>query len=513
MKNFYITAAIPYANGEPHIGHAYEVIAADVLARFKRLDGFDVRLQTGMDEHGQKIEQTAQKNGELPQNLVDRVSGQFRALYDRLGISYDGFIRTTDEEHKKRAQILWQRMEAKGDIYLGKYAGWYSIRDEAYFDVSELTETADGIKRAPSGAPVEWMEEESYFFRLSAYQDKLLELYHTNPGFIQPDTRRNEIIRFVESGLRDLSVSRTTFSWGIPVPNAPKHVMYVWVDALSNYITALGYPESGTESLMAKFWPADIHVIGKDITRFHAIYWPAFLMAADLLPPKRVFGHGFIHNRGEKMSKSVGNVIAPDMLIKQYGLDPLRYFLMRESAFGQDIDISHDLLVGRINSDLANGIGNLAQRSLSQIHKNCATAVPHAGVFNDTDTTLLGKAYGLVGILRRECDVQAFHKALDAIWAVIADADRYVDEQAPWALKKTDTARMETVLYVLAEVLRHLGLALQPFMPASAAALLDQLAVPADRRSFAFVGADYALSAGTPLPTPQGIFPRYVAAA
>jgi methionyl-tRNA synthetase len=510
VKKYYITAAIPYANGEPHIGHAYEVIAVDVLARFKRLDGFDVRLQTGMDEHGQKIEQTADKLDITPQALVDRISANFRALYDRLGIGYDGFVRTTEAQHKERAQALWKKMAEKGDIYLDKYAGWYSVRDEAYFDAGELTDGADGKKLAPTGAPVEWMEEESYFFRLSAYQDKLLDLYRSNPGFIQPDGRRNEIMRFVESGLRDLSVSRTTFSWGIPVPNAPQHVMYVWVDALSNYITALGYPDCSNGSLMEKFWPADIHVIGKDITRFHAIYWPAFLMSANLALPHRVFGHGFIHNRGEKMSKSVGNVIAPDELIKTYGLDPLRYFLLRESPFGQDIDISHETLVGRINSDLANGIGNLAQRSLSQIAKNCGGKVPACGAFTDADKLLLGKARGLLAQARAEFDLQAFHKALDGIWAVIAEADRYVDEQAPWALKKTDIARMETVLYVLAETLRHIGILLQPFMPDAMKALLDQLAVPDDERSFAHLTEAYALKPGTALPAPQGIFPRYV---
>ncbi|HEY3917720.1 MAG TPA: methionine--tRNA ligase [Stellaceae bacterium] len=502
---YYLTAAIPYANGEPHIGHAYEVIAVDALARFMRLDGYDVRFQTGMDEHGQKIEQTARKLGIAPQALVDKVSAQFRALYDRLGISYDDFIRTTEPRHKAGAQEFWRRM-SRDDIYLDKYAGWYSVRDEAYFDEAELTAGPGGQKLAPSGAPIEWVEEESYFFRLSAYQDKLLKLYADNPHFIQPESRRNEIVSFVKSGLRDLSISRTTFSWGVPVPDAPKHVMYVWVDALSNYITALGYPE-GLE--MAR-WPADIHIIGKDITRFHAIYWPAFLMSAKLAVPKRVFGHGFIYSRGEKMSKSVGNVIAPDDLIATYGLDQIRYFLLREAAFGQDANISHEAVVQRMNSDLANDFGNLAQRVLSFVNKNAGGEVPKPAALAAADDALLKAARGLLPVLRAEFAEQGFHRALEALWQVIGDANRYVDEQAPWNLRKSDPARMNTVLYVLAEVIRHLAILAQPVVPAAAAKLLDQLAVPADKRSFAAL--ETALTPGTKLPKPEGVFPRFVEA-
>jgi methionyl-tRNA synthetase len=502
---YYITAAIPYANGEPHIGHAYEVIAADALARFKRLDGFEVRFQTGMDEHGQKIEQTAHKLGVAPQALVDRVSAQFRALYDRLGVTYDDFIRTTEPRHKMAVQEFWRRMN-KNDIYLGKYSGWYSVRDEAYFDESELTAAADGKKLAPSGAPVEWVEEASYFFRLSAYQDKLLKLYADNPHFIQPDTRRNEVASFVKAGLRDLSISRTTFNWGVPVPDQPKHVMYVWIDALSNYITALGYPDGPAMA----FWPADMHLIGKDITRFHAVYWPAFLMSAGVAVPKKVFGHGFIYSRGEKMSKSVGNVVAPDDLIKAYGLDPIRYFLMREAAFGQDVNISHEAVVQRMNSDLANDLGNLAQRSLSMINKNCGAKVPKPDAFTAADKALLGKAQALLGQMRHELDAQAFHKALDHLWLMVGDANRYVDEQGPWALKKTDPARMETVLYALAEVLRHLAILIQPFMPDAMNKMLDQLAVPRDQREFVHLAQKYELKPGAPLPAPEGVFPRYV---
>jgi len=509
MTKYYITAAIPYANGEPHIGHAYEVIAADALARFKRLDGYNVRFQTGMDEHGQKIEQTAAKTGQTPQVLVDQISAKFRTLYDKLGVSYDDFIRTTEPRHKSRVQELWRRMFANGDIYLDKYAGWYSVRDEAYFDETELTVGSDGKKFAPSGAVAEWVEEESYFFRLAKYQDKLLQLYETTPNFIQPATRRNEIMSFVKSGLKDLSVSRTTFKWGIPVPDAPKHVMYVWVDALSNYITALGYPDAGAEAAKS-FWPADLHMIGKDITRFHAVYWPAFLMSLGAELPKKVFGHGFIYNRGEKMSKSVGNVIAPQGLIDAYGLDPMRFFLLREVAFGQDGDFSHDAMVRRMNSDLANDLGNLAQRSMSMINKNCGAKVPVIGALSDADKVLLKKTGDLLPQIRQEMDVQAFHKALEHIWAVIADGNRYVDEQAPWALKKTDIVRMETVLYVMAETLRHLAILIQPFMPDAMAKLLDQLAVPKDQRTFANLTQAFALKSGTALSAPEGIFPRYV---
>ncbi len=506
-KTYYLTCAIPYANGVPHIGHAYEVIAADALARFKRKDGFDVRFQTGMDEHGQKNEQTAAKQGITPQELVNQISPQFKKLYEDLGVTFDDFIRTTEPRHKERCQKLWLKMVENGDIYLDKYCGWYSVRDEAYFDESELTEGPDGKKRAPSGAPVEWMEEESYFFRLSKYQDKLLELYTRNPDFIRPKSRYNEVYNFVKSGLRDLSVSRTTFAWGVPVPDAPKHVMYVWVDALSNYITALGYPD-GKE--MAKYWPADVHMIGKDIIRFHAIYWPAFLMSAGVPLPKSVVGHGFVYNRGEKMSKSVGNVISPYDFVAKYGLDALRYFLLRDVSYGQDCDIYHETLVGRINSDLANDLGNLAQRSLSMIAKNCGGVVPKKGPFTDADHTLLNKTYGLLDATRREMDAMSFHKALEGIWEVIGDGNRYVDEQAPWALKKTDPARMETVLYVLAETIRCVALLVWPFMPTSIDRMLDQLAVPQEQRTFAYLNADHALVPGTPLPAPQGVFPRYV---
>jgi methionyl-tRNA synthetase len=399
-------------------------------------------------------------------------------------------------------------MEAAGDIYLGKHSGWYSVRDEAYFDESELTTGEGGRKFAPSGAPVEWQEVDSYFFRLSKYQDKLLQLYKDQPNFIGPETRRNEVVSFVSGGLKDLSISRDTFSWGVPVPGDPKHVMYVWVDALTNYITACGYPDESNPRW--QYWPADVHIIGKDIVRFHAVIWPALLMSAGIALPKRVFGHGFLTNRGEKMSKSTGNVLDPIAMAEQYGRDPLRYFFLREVPFGQDGSYSHEAIVGRLNADLANDLGNLAQRSLSMVNKNCAAQVPARGPLAPEDDAILAQAYGLLAESRSAMADFQNNLALNAIWRAVAETNRYFAGQAPWALKKTDPARMETVLYVTAEVLRVIGLLIQPVMPDSGAKLLDLLAVPADARDFAAADAASALKPGTPLPEPKGLFPRYV---
>ncbi|MEJ0063946.1 MAG: methionine--tRNA ligase [Alphaproteobacteria bacterium] len=507
-KTFSITTAIPYSNGAPHIGHAYEAIATDALARFKRLDGYKVHFLTGMDDHGQKVQQTAEKQGITPQAMVDRVNELFAAMRAQFMITNDNFIRTSEPRHKAAVQEFWKKLEAKGDIYLDKYAGWYSVRDEAYFTEDELTEAADGKKLAPGGAPVEWMEEESYFFRLSAYKEKLLALYESQPDFIGPATRRNEIVSFVKGDLRDLSISRTLFDWGVPVPDAPKHVMYVWIDALANYITALGYPAE--TALMADFWPCDAHMVGKDIIRFHAVYWPAFLWAAGLPLPKCIFAHGFIYNKGEKMSKSVGNVITPGDLAEKYGVDQIRYFLLRDIAYGQDGNISHETLTQRINSDLANDFGNLAQRSLSMIAKNCGGKLPEPGPMTEADHALRGAADDLLQIVRAEMEGKQFHKALEALWAVIGAGNRYIDEQAPWALKKTDPARMGSVLYHVVEVVRRLAILAQPFMPLAMDKLLDQLAVPADERSFATLAPTIALTPGIELPAPSGVFPRYV---
>ena len=502
----YVTTPIYYVNDKPHIGHAYTTLATDVMARFKRLDGYRVKMLTGTDEHGQKIEQAADKRGIDPQALTDEVSQNFRDLSAVMGFSNDDFIRTTEERHKQACQHLWKVLQEKGEIYLGKYAGWYAIRDEAFYAESELI---DG--KAPTGAEVEWVEEPSYFFKLSAWGDRLLEFYEANPDFVLPKSRLNEVKSFVKGGLLDLSVSRTTFSWGIPVPGDDDHIMYVWLDALTNYITAIGYPDTDSDDFKTH-WPAQVHFIGKDILRFHAVYWPAFLMAAGLEPPKRVFAGGWWTNEGQKISKSLGNVIDPLDLVEKYGLDQVRYFLMREVPYGQDSDFSHGAMVKRMNTDLANDLGNLAQRTLSMVAKNCAGKVPVRGTATDDDQALLGQAYGLLDITRGEVDRQAFHKALDLIWQVVGECNRYIDRQEPWKLKKTDPERMATVLGTLVEVIRIVSLLVQPFIPGGAARLLDQLVVPEDARSFAYISADAALTPGTELPKPQGVFPRWVEA-
>ncbi|MCP4328864.1 MAG: methionine--tRNA ligase [Alphaproteobacteria bacterium] len=508
-RSYYITTPIYYVNDAPHIGHAYTSLACDVLARFKRLDGFNVRFLTGTDEHGQKVEKSARAAGLDAQSFADRVSQNFRDLCVTLNFSNDDFIRTTEQRHIRSCQALWRRLIDNDQIYLDTYNGWYAVRDEAYYGEEELTTDADGVRRAPSGAEVEWVEEPSYFFRLSAWQDRLLEFYDENPSFVAPETRRNEVTSFVSGGLRDLSVSRTSFEWGIPVPGDEAHIMYVWLDALTNYITAAGFPDVD-EADFTTFWPADLHMVGKDILRFHAVYWPAFLMAADITPPRRVYAHGWWTNEGEKISKTVGNIIDPHHLVDTYGLDQVRYFLLREVPFGNDGDFSHSAMVGRINGDLANDFGNLCQRVLSMINKNCDAKVPRPGDFEAADEKLMQAAQALLAEMRSHLDAQAFHRALELIWTVIAAANRYIDEQAPWALRRSDPARMETVLYVLAEVLRHLAILLQPFVPGSCARLLDQLAVPNERWTFAALGSVGALQPGTTLPKPEGIFPRYV---
>jgi len=507
-EKFYITTAIAYPNGKPHIGHAYELIATDALARFQRLDGKDVFFLTGTDEHGIKMLQTARKEGITPRELADRNAAEFQRMASVLNSSNDEFIRTSQAHHYESSQAIWKAMAANGDIYKGGYAGWYSVRDEAYYGEEETEVRSDGVRYGPQGTPVEWVEEESYFFRLSAYQDRLLELYEKHPEFIGPNERRNEIVSFVKSGLKDLSISRTTFDWGIPVPGDEKHVMYVWVDALTNYITAIGYPDA--ESPRWHYWPADVHVIGKDITRFHAVYWPAFLLSAGIELPKRVFGHGFVFNRGEKMSKSVGNVIDPFALVAHYGLDQVRYFLLREVPFGQDGNYSHEAIVNRTNADLANDLGNLAQRSLSMIAKNVGGVVPARGELADADRAILDQATAALATARKAMSEQAIHQALAAIFAVVAEANRYFAGQEPWALKKTDPARMETVLYTTAETVRRVALLCQPYIPQSAARLLDLLAVPEDARSFDRIADEHALVPGATLPAPEPVFPRYV---
>ena len=506
---FYITTAISYPNGKPHIGHAYELIATDAMARFQRLDGRDVFFLTGTDEHGQKMQQTARAEGITAQELADRNSAEFRQMATLLNASNDDFIRTTEPRHHEACKAIWNRMADNGDIYKDRYAGWYSVRDEAFYQENETELRDDGVRYGPQGTPVEWVQEESYFFRLSAYQDRLLKHYEDNPDFIGPAERRNEVMSFVKSGLKDLSISRTTFDWGITVPNDPAHVMYVWVDALTNYITATGYLED-QNGPRAKYWPANIHIIGKDIIRFHAVYWPAFLMSAGLPLPKRVYAHGFLLNKGEKMSKSVGNVVDPVNLVEHFGLDPIRYFFLREVSFGQDGSYSEEGIATRINSDLANGIGNLASRSLSMIVKNCDGQVPVCGPLSEADEAMLASADTMLAACREDMGRQQIHKALAAIIAVVSEGDRYFAGQEPWALKKTDPERMATVLYVTAEVVRQIAILLQPFMPGSAGKLLDLVAAPADKRNFAALGPAGRLESGTPLEAPKPVFPRYV---
>jgi methionyl-tRNA synthetase len=506
---YFITTPIFYPNGIPHIGHAYTAMVTDAIARFQRLDGFDVRFLTGTDEHGLKMQQTAVAEGLTPLALADRNSARFREMMTALNISYDDYIRTTEPRHERACQALWRAIEKNGDIYLGKYAGWYSVRQEAYFDEAETTVGADGIRREPLGSPVEWAEEETYFFRLSAYQDKLLALYANVPDFVLPRERLNEVASFVKGGLKDLSVSRTTFDWGIPVPGAPSHVMYVWMDALTNYITAAGYPDVDSAEFQ-RYWPANLHITGKDIVRFHAVYWPAFLMSAGVAVPQRVFSHGFLLNRGEKMSKSVGNVVDPFAMAAHYGVDQVRYFFMREVSFGQDGSYNHEAIVARINADLANDLGNLAQRSLSMIGKQLGGVLPKPGDFSANDKAMLASADAMIAVAREHMKAQQLHQVLNHVWSVVAEANRYFAGEAPWAAAKTDPARMGTILYVTADVIRQVAILAQPFVPGSAKKLLDLLAVPDDERDFTQLGGGQRLVPGSRLPAPAPIFPRYI---
>ncbi|MDE8344770.1 MAG: methionine--tRNA ligase [Acidocella sp.] len=509
-KKYYITTPIYYVNGAPHLGHAYTSVAADVLARWHRLSGDEVFFLTGTDEHGQKVEAAARTAGLAPQAFTDRVAADFKDMTRRMNISNDDFIRTTEPRHKAAAQALWRRLAAAGMIYLGAYEGFYSVRDEAFYDEDELTTRPDGTRIATAtGAPVEWVVEPSYFFKLSAFQDRLLAFYEENPGFIAPVAKRNEILSFVRGGLKDLSISRTSFTWGIEVPDDPAHVMYVWLDALVNYLTATGYPDA--QAPRAAFWPASLHLVGKEIIRFHAVYWPAFLMAAGLPLPGGVFSHGWWTVEGEKMSKSTGNFIDIRPLVDEFGLDVMRFFLLREVPFGNDGDFSRKNLIARTNAELANGLGNLGQRTLSFIAKNAGGVVPARGDLHDVDRALLNMAGLLPARMTAAMDRLAFHEALEEVWKLIRAADGYIDQQAPWSLRKTDTGRMASVLHTLVSVLRVIAILLQPFMPDAMAALLDQLGVAADARFFASLGANVV--EGTILPAPVGIFPRFVDAA
>ena len=502
---FYLTTPIYYVNDVPHLGHAYTTVACDALARFMRLDGRDVRFTTGTDEHGQKVAKSAVAAGLDPGAFTDRVSERFRSLVEAVGATPNDFIRTTEERHYRSVQEIWRRLVQRDEIYAGKYEGWYSVRDEAYLAESELIRQPDGSFRAASGAPVEWVAESSYFFRLSRWQEPLLRWYAEHPDFIGPESRRNEVVRFVEGGLDDLSVSRTSFRWGVPVPDDPDHVIYVWVDALTNYLTSAGFPDEDSDTYN-QFWPADVHVVGKDIVRFHAVYWPAMLLAAGVAPPRRVFAHGWWTVEGQKMSKSVGNVVDPFELVKEYGLDQVRYFLLREVPFGNDGDYSRAAMINRANADLANDFGNLVQRVLTLVQRNCEAAVPERGPATPEDDTLLQAAAGLGAELRSLMETQQMHAALRALWDVIRAANAYIDHAAPWVLARTDLNRCRTVLSVLLEVLQRVAIFSQPFVPAGAAAILDQLGVPADQRQFGDAGRGPA--PGAPLAPPSPVFPR-----
>ena len=507
---YYITTAIHYPNGKPHIGHAYETIAADVAARFQRLRGREVRFQTGTDEHGLKMAQKARDLGITPSQLADEMSSHFRALFDRMNVSYDRFFRTTEDAHHRASQALWQAMEASGDLYLDRYEGWYSVRDEAYYDESELIEGEGGEKLSPQGTPVEWTVEESWFFRLSKYQEPLLALYRDNPEFVRPATRLNEVRSFVEGGLRDLSVSRTSFDWGVKVPGADEHVMYVWVDALTNYLTGLGYPDE-TEDF-ARFWPASVHLIGKDIVRFHAVYWPAFLMSAGIALPKEVFAHGFLLNRGQKESKSLGNVTDPHELADRFGVDALRYFLLREFTFGQDGSYSAEAIANRSNSELANSYGNLAQRTLSLLYKNCEGNLPPIRGHTEADDALFELIDRVIAQeMPQAYDRLAFAQALESWMRAVFACNAYIDEQAPWALRKTDPERMMTVLATLYIAIAQLTVAIAPVMPESAGKLLDAMGIAPELRTFEGIRSHWyspLAESGYRLDKPQGLFPR-----
>ncbi|MBW2462832.1 MAG: methionine--tRNA ligase [Deltaproteobacteria bacterium] len=517
MKPFYVTTPIYYVNDRPHIGHAYSTVAADVLARFQRLRGRPVRFLTGTDEHGQKIEEKAKELGKDPQAFVDEMSPPFREAFEELGCTFDDYIRTTDERHETRVQRLWQILVEKGDIYLGEYEGWYSVADEAFITEKEMEEL-DEVTRSK----VQRVREKSYFFKLSAYGDKLLEFYENNPDSVQPQSRMNEVKSFVKGGLRDLSISRTSFKWGVPVPGDPEHVMYVWLDALTNYISALGGPAAaGEEELFDRFWSpsADVvHIVGKDILRFHAVYWPAFLMSAGIEPPSQVWAHGWLTVDGQKMSKRFGNFIPPGPLVQEFGRDVVRYYLMREVAFGQDGDFSHKNLIARYHGELGNGLGNLLNRMVASIvKKSLGGEVPAVedSALTDLDRALIATAKQSADAAATHLDAVAPHRALDAIWELVGAANKYVDTTTPWKLAKgetpEDTARLAVVSYTVLEALRWLAVMLWPYMPDKCDDLLAQLGLPPvapTEGTSAWPSTWGELPAGTETAPAGALFPR-----
>ncbi len=477
-KNFYITTPIYYPSAKPHMGHAYSSIVADFFARFKKIDGYNVFFLTGTDEHGQKIQRAAEKNNKKPLEFCDDISKNFKELTNTLNLSNTDFIRTTEKRHYNSVQNLWNILEKKGEIYLSNYSGWYSVSDEAFYSEEEI-ENKDGItiSRA-SGSIVEWVEEESYFFRLSKWQDKLLEFYNNNENFILPKSRKNEVLSFVKSGLKDLSVSRKSFSWGIKVPSNENHVIYVWLDALTNYISALNYPDTN-DNLYQNYWPADLHMIGKDILRFHAVYWPAFLLAADLAPPKRVYGHGWILSGDQKMSKSKGNILDPLEIIKEYGIDPLRYYLLKEVSFGNDGNISKEKLISCINSDLANNFGNLCQRVVAFTEKNLSLKVPNPDKFSNEDLDILNNFSNKYENLVEYINNQNINLYMNFVVDQMFLANKYFNDQAPWT-KKSDIKRLNTIIYVSLELIRKISLLLYPVMPNSTLKVLEIFSIKED---------------------------------
>lgn len=505
-KKIFITTSISYPNGEPHIGHAYEIMATDTLARFYRLNGYEVYFTTGTDDHGQKMFQTAREQGMTAQELADKMTPAFRDMASQLNCANDDFIRTSEPRHHAAVAALWQRIAATDDIYKDRYSGWYSVRDEAFCSESEMTTDASGKRVSLEGSPLEWVEEDSYFFRLSAYEERLLAYYEANPDFIQPASRRNEVLQFVKSGLKDLSISRTAFDWGVAVPDDSAHVVYVWLDALANYLSVLEYPNEKSK-LFSDYWGNVLHIIGKDIIRFHAVFWPAFLMAAGLPLPTRIFAHGFLTADGAKMSKSLGNVLAPAPLAARYGADALRYFFLREVPFGRDGSFSDTAIITRVNADLANDLGNLAQRCLSMIAKTGGGKMPTPQPLTADDQALLALADGLLPIAQEAIMACQIHRYLAAVMEVVSEANRYFAKQAPWA-EKDNPPRRDTILYCAAEIVRQAAILLQPTIPESAGRLLDQLGVASDARDFAHLGKAHRLSSGQDLPAPQAVFPR-----
>ncbi len=482
VKNFYITTPIYYPSAKPHMGHAYSSIIADIFARFKRLEGFNVFFLTGTDEHGQKIQKEALKNQKDPKLFCDELSETFRSLTKILNLSNDDFIRTTEKRHYKSVTEIWNKLVDSGDIYLDKYSGWYSVSDEAFYDDDEI-EDKDAYKIAKSsGSKVEWVEEESYFFKLSNWSNKLLEFYKNNPNFILPVSRKNEVIKFVEKGLKDLSISRTSFTWGIPVPKNNKHIIYVWLDALTNYISALNFPDIKNEKYK-NFWPADLHIIGKDILRFHAVFWPAFLLAAKLPLPKRVFGHGWILSDDKKMSKSLGNILDPLQIIDKYGIDQLRYYLVKEVSLGNDGSISMENLKNCINNDLANNYGNLCQRVFSFTKKNCSNKIPKGSKLNTSDRKLLENLINSVPTLVKLMNNQNLNEYIKMVVNFSFDANKYFNDLEPWALKKKDPERMRTILFTIIQQIKNISILLNPIIPQATNKILSMINISSENIS------------------------------